>query len=62
MLSLEQKRDLCQTIVTLDGQAARICGAQNQYATVRQLKSALSCEYTWDAVELICKRDGRFKS
>jgi len=62
MLTLDQKRDLCSTIVTLDGRAARISGAANKFATVAILNSALSCEYTWEAVERVIKAGGKFKS
>lgn len=48
--------------VTLNGERAVIGGVRNSFATVTSLESGLSCEWAWETVERIVKRDGKFKS
>lgn len=57
---LERRRELTQMIVTLNGEKARISGAKLRFATVTQVKTGLSAEWSWEAVERIVARDGRF--
>ncbi|QFG12161.1 Hypothetical Protein OBI_RACECAR_33 [Arthrobacter phage Racecar] len=59
---LEKRRELVAAKVTLNGERAVIGGVRNAFATVTSLESGLSCEWAWETVERIVKRDGKFKS
>jgi len=59
-LTLDQRRQLCQVRVTLNGQPAKISGAQNEYATVSTLGGTTQYQWAWSTVEYVCSRDGRF--
>lgn len=48
--------------VTLNGERAKISGVRNRFATVTQMRSRLSCEFSWEAVERIIANGGRFQS
>lgn len=48
--------------VTLNGAQARITGINKPFATVTQLATGLSAEWSWEAVERIVNRDGKFQS
>jgi hypothetical protein len=48
--------------VTLNGEPAKIGGIYRRFATVTQLKSGLSAEWSWEAVERIVAKGGDFKS
>ncbi len=48
---------------TLDGHAAKITGRVNQFATITPLNPKLGIvEFSWQAVERIMSKDGKFKS
>lgn len=53
---------LTAATVTLNGLPAKVSGVNKQFATVTQLKTGLSAEWSWEAVERIVNRDGKFKS
>lgn len=57
-LTTEQKRDLCQRQFFLNGMPAKVCGALNQFATVRQLNGPLSVEFSWAAIARIAAAGG----
>jgi hypothetical protein len=60
---LEKRRGFCEADVTLNGERARISGARNPFATVTDLKSHLSAEWSWEAVErIINESNGMFRS
>ena len=48
--------------VRLDGKPATIKGRLNKFATVAQIESALSCEFSWPAVKRILNKGGNFKT
>jgi len=57
------RRKLCEVPATLNGEPARISGYRNDFATVTQLDSGLSAEWSWPAVRRIVEqRDGAFKT
>jgi len=61
-MDLNARRELCATEgVTLDGQRAKITGAQLEFAHVTTLDGRLSAEFAWSTVERIVKRDAAFK-
>jgi hypothetical protein len=60
--TLDQRRALCETRVTLDGQPARISGAQRDFAMVRITASGLGAEWAWPTVARIVAKGGKFKS
>jgi hypothetical protein len=53
---------LTEAKVTLNGLPAKVGGVNNRFATVTQLKSGLSAEWSWDAVERVISKGGDFKS
>jgi len=59
---LEQRRQLCEAAVTLDGRPAKISGAHNEYATVTALPDGPSYEWRWAAAAYIVAKDGAFRS
>jgi hypothetical protein len=48
--------------VTLDGKPAVISGYKMPFATVTQLSTGLSAEWSWEAVERIVTKGGDFQS
>lgn len=63
MLTLDERRDLCSSRVTLNGHKATISGAQLDYAVIRVLDPdlPLSVEYTWDyANKMVTSHGGQF--
>lgn len=62
-MPLEQKIELCEAKVTLNGEPAKVSGYKNDFATITQIKSGLSAEWSWQTVEHIIKnKGGQFKS
>jgi hypothetical protein len=61
-VSLEARFSLCEADVTLNGLPAKVCGARNRFATVRQLSSGLSAEWSWVAVVRVVSNGGDFQS
>lgn len=47
---------------TLNGLPARVTGRLCDYATIAQLNSGLSAEWSWPAVERVMLTGGNFKS
>lgn len=58
----ERRRELIETRVTLNGNPARITGARSRFATVTDLTTRLSAEWSWEAVERVVAKGGRFES
>ena len=57
----EQRRELIQSRVTLDGRPASISGRQQQFATVAAIDGTyLAVEFCWSTVARIVARDGQF--
>lgn len=51
------------TPVTLNGNPAQVSGYHNDFATVTDMTTGLSCEWAWQTVAHIVKnRKGAFKS
>ena len=46
----------------LDNKPAKVCGRLNDFATIGQLNSALSVEYSWSTVDRIMQKTKQFKS
>jgi hypothetical protein len=60
---LEKRSGFCHTNgITLDGKPAVISGYRNSFAKVTQLSTGLSAEWSWEAVERIVAKGGKFKS
>jgi hypothetical protein len=53
---------LTQAKVTLNGEPAKIAGIYRKFPKVTQIKSGLSAEWSWEAVERIVAKGGNFKS
>lgn len=52
-----------QSPCTLNGNAARIIGWRNDFATVVDLQSGLAVDFAWSTVtRVLCNNDGRFQS
>jgi hypothetical protein len=48
--------------VTLNGEPAKICGFDNPFATVAQIPSGLSADWSWSAVgRIVDNHGGRFR-
>lgn len=61
--SIDDRRALCETPCTLDGKRARICGAAELYAEIRQLPDGFGWHWSWPAVAHILEnREGKFRS
>ena len=61
-IGLDHRRELCGALVTLDGKPARISGAREPFATVTDLDSGLSAQWSWASAAGIVSRGGAFKS
>jgi hypothetical protein len=59
-LTLDDKRALCATPVTLNGAPAVITGAMEKTALVIAFDGAARAEYSWPAVARITANGGRF--
>lgn len=57
-----QRMALCATQVTLNGNRARITGYKNDFATVTDLATGLSAEWSWEAAQRIVNNEGKFQS
>lgn len=63
MISIERRRELVDTDITLDGEPALIGGILNDFAGVRLLRNGLGCEFAWETVEhIVTNRSGEFRS
>lgn len=58
----EQRRELCEAEVTLDGRRARVIGYANPFATVATLPDGPRVEFAWSTVARIIERGGEFRS
>ena len=58
---IELRRDLARREVFLDGQPARIVGAQLAFARVITLDGSRSAEWAWRSVAKICAEGGWFE-
>lgn len=58
----ENRVKLCNTEVWLDEKPARICGILNPFATVYEIDSNVSFEFSWKTVEKIVASTKCFKS
>lgn len=60
---VEERRVLIEHEVTLNGVRATIGGVMNDFATVRQMPSGLSCDFAWITVKhIIENHHGEFHS
>lgn len=48
--------------VMLNGSPAILCGAKNEYATVRSLETGVTADFPWPAVSRVLARGGEFRS
>lgn len=63
LITTEQKYDLINVRVTLNGKPAKISGARMQFATVATLDSSgTAVEFSWPAVARIVAAGGKFKA
>lgn len=63
MITIERRRELVDTDVTLDGEPALINGLRCTFATVRYLRNGVGCEFAWETVEhIITTGNGEFRS
>lgn len=62
-ISEDQRRALCETTVTLDGEPARISGWANPFAAVsRRDGKGGSVEFAWPTAARIVESGGAFQS
>lgn len=62
-MTLDEKQALCEAEVTLNGDRARVSGAQLRFARVTQLESGLGAEWAWETVaHIVNNKEGRFRS
>ena len=62
VVSTEQRRELCDAEVILNGHRAKVSGVRMPYASVTDLSTGLSAEWAWPTVALVVARGGAFKS
>jgi len=59
----DARRELCVGTVTLNGNRAVVGGFKNDFATVTDMTTGLSAEWSWSAVAVvITKSNGKFYS
>lgn len=46
---------------TVNGKPATISGYSNRFATVTELKTGYSAEYSWEAIRYVMQDDGKFQ-
>lgn len=62
-ISPSERLDLvCVKGLTIDGDRAAIGGVRNDFATVSNLRTNASHEFSWEAVARIVAKGGAFKS
>lgn len=62
-LTLEEKRNLCNADVTLDGHSAGICGAKLDFGWVVRRDNSNRVEFAWETIAYVVKyKGGNFKS
>lgn len=66
MISQKEKDDLVLLSYvrgcTLDGKSAHVVGRLLDFAIVAQLDGPLNVEFSWEAVQRILNKDGKFSS
>jgi hypothetical protein len=62
MVPYERRCELVDEHVTLNGEAATICGTRQPFATVKQLGGIGQAEWAWETVERIVANGGAFKA
>lgn len=58
--TLDERRELCEKSVTLEGKPARICGARLHFPRVATLDGKHQGEWSWAAVQRVCDNGGHF--
>ena len=61
-ISTDERYDLIDARVTLNGKPAKISGARMQYAMVATLDGSMEFEWSWEAVARIVAAGGKFKA
>ena len=61
-LTEDQRYDLANTPVTLNGEPAQIAGVKLPFAGVRNLKTGESYQWAWETVARIVANGGDFRS
>lgn len=61
-VSLEERKALCQAVVTLNGEPAKVNGYANRFAAVTVKANGLSAQWSWEAVQRVVANGGAFKS
>lgn len=62
-ITTEQKYDLIDQRVTLDGKPAKISGARQEFATVATIATdGPAVQFSWEAVSRVVAAGGAFKS
>ena len=63
-ISIERRQELVQTrTATINGKPALISGWNNDFATVADIDTWLSCEFAWPTVDhIVTNKNGAFKS
>jgi|DEB0MinimDraft_4_1074332.scaffolds.fasta_scaffold190919_1 hypothetical protein len=58
----DERYDLVNTPVTLNGQPAQIAGAKMDFPIVRNIETGEHYEYAWQTVAHVVANGGNFKS
>jgi len=58
LVSLQRKRELVDTPVSLNGRPARIVGVQQPFATVATIPQGPAMEWSWEAADRIVREHG----
>lgn len=61
-MTYNEKKQLCEKRVTLNGKSAVISGAKMEFASVSQIPEGASYEWAWETVDRIAKSGGKFYS
>lgn len=61
-IGLAMRALLCESLITLDGEPAKITGRMEDYATISALPDGPSYQWSWDSALQIVRNCGNFKS
>lgn len=61
-ISIPSRIDLCASKVTVNGNRAKISGWKNNFATLHNLETGETSEWSWNTVSRVVSKGGAFKS
>lgn len=62
IIPMSSRINLCESEVTVNGHRAKISGSKNKFATLHNLETGESSEWSWNAVSRVVSKGGSFQS